>query len=193
MYDNAKGDNWKEKLNSMRRDQYEKNKDKILAQKRDEYARRTEFVSVIDKHRNNAIPGEGQFKIEEGRKFKNREEENAKLIHRELGGDLSIPKESNTPGAHNPDYNWNGKAWEEQEPQAHTKNAIDSNVHEAIRQISDNPGGIILDIGDSKMPEDELKEIILHRLRRSSPYDCEVMIIRNGEIEDIYHYRKIKR
>lgn len=36
-YDNAEGDTWQEKLNSMRRDEYAKNADKINAQKRDIY------------------------------------------------------------------------------------------------------------------------------------------------------------
>ena len=40
MYDNADGNTWKEKLNSMRRDEYAKNGDKIRAQKREAYARR---------------------------------------------------------------------------------------------------------------------------------------------------------
>lgn len=41
MYDNAEGDTWQEKLNSMRRDEYAANADKIRAQKREAYDRRT--------------------------------------------------------------------------------------------------------------------------------------------------------
>ena len=40
IYDNADGDTWQEKLNSIRRDEYAKNADRINAQKRDAYARR---------------------------------------------------------------------------------------------------------------------------------------------------------
>ena len=42
MYDNAEGDNSKEKINSMRRKYYDENKDKINAQKREAYALREE-------------------------------------------------------------------------------------------------------------------------------------------------------
>ena len=42
MYDNADGRTWKEKLNSMRRENYERNKDKINAQKREAYELRQE-------------------------------------------------------------------------------------------------------------------------------------------------------
>lgn len=42
MYDEADGDNWKDKLNSMRREQYQKNKDEINERKRINYAERKE-------------------------------------------------------------------------------------------------------------------------------------------------------
>lgn len=41
MFDKTEGDTWEEKVNSMRRQQYEQNKDKINAQKRAAYAERT--------------------------------------------------------------------------------------------------------------------------------------------------------
>lgn len=42
MYDEADGDKWKDKLNSMRREQYQKNKDEINERKRINYAERKE-------------------------------------------------------------------------------------------------------------------------------------------------------
>ena len=42
MYDNAEGKNWREKLNSMRRENYAKNADEINEQKREAYAARQE-------------------------------------------------------------------------------------------------------------------------------------------------------
>lgn len=42
MYENADGNNWKQKLNSMRRNSYEKNAEKIREQKREAYAERKE-------------------------------------------------------------------------------------------------------------------------------------------------------
>ena len=44
MFDNVEGDTWEEKVNSMRRQQYEQNKDKINAQKRAAYAERKETI-----------------------------------------------------------------------------------------------------------------------------------------------------
>lgn len=40
LYDNAEGDNWREKMNSMRREHYAENKDRINEQKRVAYAKR---------------------------------------------------------------------------------------------------------------------------------------------------------
>lgn len=42
VFENAEGDNWNEKINSVRRIQYQKNKDKINAQKRANYAEKSE-------------------------------------------------------------------------------------------------------------------------------------------------------
>lgn len=49
MYDNAEGDTWQEKLNSMRRDEYAANADKIREQKREAYERRKEINQAKNK------------------------------------------------------------------------------------------------------------------------------------------------
>ena len=98
--------------------------------------------------------------------------------------------ETNVPGKKNPDYLWRGHYWEEQEPISFSKNAVDMNVREAIHQIAENPGGIVLDLGESPMKLDEVHEIINKRLRRSAGFSCDVVIIRSGKIEDIYRYKK---
>lgn len=46
IYDNAEGDTWQEKLNSMRREKYAKNKDEINAKKRENYAERQQSIKV---------------------------------------------------------------------------------------------------------------------------------------------------
>lgn len=48
MYDNAEGDTWQEKLNSMRRDEYAANKDRINEQKRAAYARRKDTTILAN-------------------------------------------------------------------------------------------------------------------------------------------------
>lgn len=193
IYENAEGNTWEEKLNSMRRAEYAENREEIRAQKREAYARTTEFRSVIDQYKKDATPGVGKFEIPKNRKIKNHEADDMRLIYREYGGDIRMLTEDLRPNVKNPDLEWRGKSWEVKEPTAQTKNALDSKVREGIRQIVNNPGGIILDIGRSNMPIQEIKDIALNRLRRSAPYDCDVMIIRNGKIEEIFRYKKIKK
>ena len=39
----------------------------------------------------------------------------------------------------------------------------------------------------------EIKEIALKRFRRSSPFDCDFVLIRNNSIEDIMRFKKRKK
>lgn len=193
IYDNADGYNWQQKLRSMEHDQHEAHKDEINARKRAEYARRNEFKSVYKKYINNATPGVGVINIPKGRIIKNNEEKNLRLIHSQFGGDISMLVEKDQYKVKYPDYCWRKKYWEEKEPKAFTKNAVDKNIQEALHQIKNNPGGVVLDIGRSPMPVDTVKEIALDRLRRSSPFNCDLILIRNGMIEEVWRYKKIKR
>ena len=95
IYDKAEGDTWQEKLNSMRRDEYAKDPEKYRAQKREAYERSTEFTSVYDQYRKTATPGKGTATIQNNRQVKNREEDNMMLLHREIGGDITIDHERN--------------------------------------------------------------------------------------------------
>lgn len=192
-YESAEGSTPQERINSMRRAQYAADPEKYRAQKRAVYARSKEFISVLHEYETNAEPGKGKVEIQGRRELKNREKENAELLHSNFGGDIVIPEETNIPGRKNPDYIWKGKSWEEQEPKAYTANAIDANIREAIHQIIDNPGGVVLDIGNSDMKLSEVKELTRKRLQRSSRFNCDIIIIRNGKIEDVMRYRKIKK
>ena len=193
MYEGAEGDTPREKINALRRENYAEHKEEINAQKRAAYAERNEFRSVLAKYIEAATPGVGEIDIPEGREIKNREEINLRLLHSSFGGDIAMLPESPTPGHKNPDYLWRGSLWEEQEPKAYTKNAIDQNIREAIHQIKDKPGGIVLDIGASTMPLQEVGEASLYRLRRSSSFDCDLILIRNGEVEEVWRFKKNKR
>lgn len=203
-YENA-GDTRNERINKMRRKYYAEHKDKINEQKREAYAGRvraeklklagkyesTDYKSVYADYLETAKPGSGRVLIADARKPKNREIINQRLIHKEFGGDIIANKEKNKYKVKNPDYTWRGKSWEEKEPAQATANAIDQNIRNAISQIRKNPGGIMLDIGDSTMPIETVHEIALKRLRRSAGFDCDLILIRNGAIVDITRYKKM--
>ncbi len=148
------------------------------------------FKSIFQKYIDSATPNEGHFDIPDNRKMKNREEENMRLLYNSFGGDIEALPEIILPGKKNPDYKWNGLLWEEQEPDKYTRNAVDKNVQEAIHQIRENPGGIVLDVGNSTMDISEIKQISFNRLRRSSTFDCDFILIKKGKIVDIFRYKK---
>ena len=189
-YDAHNGDisAWQRDLDAPRREEINARKRELYAEKKD-----MEFPSIREEYRRTATPGKGTVKIPENREKKNREEENLYLLYSQLGGNITMPVEVHDNGKKNPDYLWRGKLWEEQEPSAYTRNAVDKNIREAIHQIAENPGGIVLDIGASDMPTDEVMEIALRRLRRSAAFDCDLILIRKGTIEDIRGYRKTKK
>jgi len=137
-----------------------------------------------------AEPGEGRLHIHPGRKTKNREEENMRLIHNVFGGNIEMLPETNGYKEKSADYKWNGRLWEDQEPKKHTANAIDKNTQEGIHQIENNPGGVVLDIGESDMDIMQIEKIVSQRVRRSASFNMDVMIIRNGNIEKIFRYKK---
>ena len=150
-----------------------------------------QWDSVLDEYIKNARPGDGDITIKGDRKVKNKEFENAELIRDVLGGDIVLLEDSDT-SQKNPDYLWRGKFWEQQGMEKDSKNSIDQNIREGIQQIreKDNPGGIVLEASVSSLGKDEIGKIIFQRIRRSSPVDCDVILIRNDIIEDVFRYKK---
>lgn len=151
---------------------------------------KSQITSVLYEYIQLATPCIGEYTIQAKRIMKNREEYNMDLLYHSFGGDIVALQEINGYKIKNPDFCWNGTLWEEQEPIKHTKNAIDKNIREGIHQISRNPGGIVLDIGNSDMDITSIETIALHRLNRSSDFNCDIVIIRNGKIEEIFRYKK---
>lgn len=189
IFDGIDGD-WNKKINVVRQRQYAENKDYINAKKKVAYDKRTEFRSVYDQYKRSAKPGEGDYVAPDSRIFKNREKENMDLLYGTFGGDIEALGEK--PGQKNPDYRWRGHFWEEKEP-SYTKNAVDKNVQKAIHQIEKDPGGIVLDVGNSDMSKESVEAILRERLRGSARFNCDIVVIRNGEIEEVYRYKNIKK
>ena len=65
-----------------------------------------------------------------------------------------------------PDYIWNGKMWDLKTLQ--TVKAIDSALRHGVKQIKNNPGGILLNFSDIDLDLSDIASLILNRLRRSA-------------------------
>ena len=171
MYDNAKGNRTKEKINYLRRIQSEKKEGRNVTS---EY---------LDKKKDSKIL------IPDDIKGHKEEIKAAKWITDNFGGTIELVKETNRRGIKTPDYIWNGKEWELKNPSSY--NAIDQRLRHGIKQIQDNPGGIILDIKNDDLRIEEVRSKIGDRFSRTKSLNKLDVIVRIGENKpQIYRYKK---
>ena len=136
-----------------------------------------------------ATPGRGTVTYEDGYSTKNHQAEitMSEWLHRTFGGEITLLKESPERDVKTPDYLWNGKKWELKS--AHSINGADKSLQHAIKQIQDNPGGVILDIlGEVDMKK--LERQLLGRFLRSNVDVLDVMLLSNGDLLKILRHKK---
>lgn len=136
-----------------------------------------------------AVPNHGTVLQEGGYNTKNHQAEIAmsEWLHRTFGGDIVLLKESPKRDIKTPDFLWNGKKWELKG--AHSINGADKSLQHAVKQIQDNPGGVILDIlGELDMQK--LERQLLRRFLRSNIDILDVMLLSNGALLKVLRHKK---
>ena len=179
-------------------DERKKMQEAILAEENgnEDYAGNASWSSY---HRTNmtaqyqakAAPGKGKVTYGEGYKKGRHQNEidTANWIHGKYGGDIRLVPESNELGKKTPDFNWNGKDWELKN--VTSVKSADSAVRSALKQIKDNPGGVILDYGDSQIDMNELRNTLESRVKRTGISSIDIMVLRNNKEKPyIYRYKK---
>ena len=68
--------------------------------------------------------------------------------------------------------------------------AVDNAVRKGLRQIQDNPGGIILDFGKNNINLPEVKNLIEGRLRRGFPSAVDFILISRDTLVSVFRYKK---
>ena len=170
-YDDAGGD-----INAMRRQNYAQNKDKINAQKRAAYKLKTAQVEIPEGYSENDHKDEISV---------------ANWIKRKYGGIIKPLLESDNYGEKTPDYLWDGKLWELKT--ITSEKAADSAVRTAIKQIINNPGGIILDYTENTIDLKKIEKIINDRLKRSGAKlgrEITVIIKKDSNVLKTIRYKK---
>ncbi len=166
--------NWRYKSEIEKRIQFSKGKQRIGEDVTAEY-----FGNVSSKK-----------KITYDERFaKNKHKEEVKIANfllNKFGGDINLLDESLQTGVKMPDYLWNGKYWELKT--ITTEKAADSALRKALKQIENNPGGIVLDFKKEEKDFNFLLEIIDSRMQRSKVHG-DIMIISDNKIK-IYRYKK---
>lgn len=187
-YNAAGGD-----INAMRRAQYAENRDVINAQKRAAYAARKERsgpVDVLEEYRRRATPGNGSITYDEGYDRAHHVEEikTAQWLHDTLGGDIVLLQETGGLFEKTPDFLWRQKGWELKSTT--TEKSADSALRSALKQIADNPGGVILNYFDHEVQMESVLEIVTRRLMRQEKCNADILIVQNGKLKAALRYKK---
>lgn len=113
----------------------------------------------------------------------------AQWLHDNLGGNIVLLQE-NLGGAKKADYLWREKLWELKN--VSSAKAADSAVRTAIKQISENPGGIIIYCTDNKIKFAELQRIVDARMKRSGKFQTDILMIMEDELIKALRYKNIE-
>ncbi|MCD8189978.1 MAG: minor capsid protein [Clostridiales bacterium] len=150
---------------------------------------RNEPEDVLDEYLSTATPGEGTITFDDGYdkgKFKD-EVATAQWLHDNLGGDIHVLQDINRDKIKTPDYLWRGKFWDLK--CTSTEKAANSAIRHGIKQISENPGGIILNFGDYDCSLDTLWKIVDKRMGWYE-IDLDILAITKNELIGVRRYKK---
>jgi len=153
------------------------------------YGRTKSAVDVTEDYLKAASPEKGGITYEKGYvKSKHKDEiETAEWLFDTFGGDIVLLNEVNTKNQTTPDYLWNGKCWELKG--THSVNGADKLLQHAIKQIHDNPGGVILN-ALTDMDIVALEQQLMRRAERSQISEFDIMLLTNGKLIKILRYKK---
>lgn len=148
------------------------------------------LIDVVNEYRKTATPGQGAVEYDAGYKPGKHQEEIkiANWLHDTYGGDIRLLNEADEFGVKMPDFEWRGRLWELKTTS--TANATDNAVRKAIKQIQDNPGGIILDYGDRDIDIDALLSVIGKRVVRCDLKSFDILILSRGKAVKVLRHKK---
>lgn len=145
---------------------------------------------VTGLYKKTATPKSGTVKY--GSNYKASKHKNeiktADWLHNTFGGEIVLLSESNEYGKKTSDYMWNGQKWELKNTT--TAKSADSALRSAIKQIADNPGGVILDYGNSNASMNAVSIAIDERMKRQEKVSADVMVVSKEKVVFVKRYKK---
>ena len=147
------------------------------------------LVDVEDDYIRNAIGDKAGIIYPQGySESKHRQEiKVAETILDLFGGRIELLRENRSPGVLTPDYTWNNALWELKT--ITSEKAADSAVRHGVKQIVENPGGIILQF-DAVLNVERLKKVVADRLSRSKIECLDIIFLSGGKLAGIFRYKK---
>lgn len=151
--------------------------------------KQTHISDVQKEYTENAKPGTGNITYgEDYRASKHKEEiKIAQWLHDNLGGDIELLKEKGK-NVKTPDYMWKSKQWELKT--ITSAKAADSALRSAFKQITENPGGVILNCQGDNISSEELNKIIENRVKRSLQFDADIITIKDDKLKSAWRCKK---
>ena len=119
---------------------------------------------VTEEYMRTAAPGQGTITYEDGYDVPRHQQEVnfSQWLHGTFGGDIKLLKEVNEDKVNTPDYLWREKLWDLKT--ATSEKSANSAIRKGLKQIFDNPGGIMLDYRGREIDLSVLEETIRKRL-----------------------------
>ena len=144
--------------------------------------------NVLQEYERSATPFSGKFQMESGYDVKSHADEiqMSHWLYNEYGGDITLLKEANQDKVSTADYLWNGKKWDLKG--IHTDKAANSAVRKGLKQINDNPGGIILDLQGESYDLAAIDAVITERMKWYPNAVADIMIVRHNNTLAVLRY-----
>lgn len=149
-----------------------------------------ECIDITEQYINNAAAGQGELIKQEGysEALHPNEIAIAKWLVQTLGGSVVLLNEKNLDNVKTPDFLWHDRYWDLKE--VTSAKAVDNAVRKGLRQIQDNPGGIILDFKKIAVNLSDVKKLIEDRLRRGFPSSVDFIIVSKDTVAAVYRFKK---
>ena len=109
----------------------------------------------------------------------------ANLVVNKFGGKMKVLQENNQTKM--PDYLWNDKFWDLKT--CSSEKACNSAIRHGLKQIANNPGGIILDYRSFDADLNKIRDNMDSRMKYSN-FSVDIMVIQTGERFKVFRYKK---
>lgn len=144
---------------------------------------------VTNEYFKSAAPGKGAITCDDGYEKQTHSEEikTAEWLRKTFGGAIRLLKESTQKSVKTADAIWKGNLWEFK----HTRSisGADKRLEYALKQIENNPGGVVLNMKES-VSLGMLEKQLLNRFTRSKIYGFDLILLEKGRLIKIMRYKK---
>lgn len=141
---------------------------------------------VTNEYKTNATPNSGKKTKDKNFVDVEGEEEMGNYVYSTFGGNIRFLEEKNEDDF-NPDYLWNGKYWDLKTTS--TELSANSAIRKGLKQIRNNPGGVMLNYVGRNINEEKLLEVMDKRMQWCNYSSVDIM----ARFDDFYKvWRYIK-